>query len=259
MRLARATEKPAKDYVPCPGCYRWYLSTQLGRHTKNCGYAEGDADCDMTLKRAKKIKNTIRQDEVLIDFANAIGETLHDTKDLQHIKVLRSRMRLLGRFLQHGQSIYPDLTIKSLMKNTEFEKIKEICKSVPVVEGSTTRTHMLIGFVLKHVIERQLFPLKTEEDNAERNQLITSLEYLSSSMGKPWNTTVNSAVAHRVAETNRNKRKSIVEEEDVKKVFRFTVTMVAEYQSRFEDQRTPESYRNLLEAVFSWTTLFKFR
>ena len=69
----------------------------------------------------------------------SIGETLHDEQDQQHVIVLRGRMRLPGRFLHNGQTFYPGLTMKKLLKNTESEKIKEICKSVP---GTTKRKHI---------------------------------------------------------------------------------------------------------------------
>ena len=32
---------------------------------------------------------SIRGDDVLLDFAKGIGETLHDVQDQQHVKVLR--------------------------------------------------------------------------------------------------------------------------------------------------------------------------
>ena len=172
-------------------------------------------------------------------------------------------MRLLGRFLHNGQTLYPGLTLKKLLKNTEFEKIKEICKSVPVVLGSTKRTHMLIRLELKHVIERQIFLMKTKPVSVQRNEEINSFEFLYEAMGKPWSGSVNSAVAHNVAETNRNKRKTLCKE-DVKKVFRYTVEVMQEYRRKFEieiekESQTSESYRNLLEAVFAWITSFNFR
>ena len=120
-------------------------------------------------------------------------------------------MRLLGRFLKHGQTLYPWVTMKNLLKNTEFVKINEICQSVPVVTGTTKSTHMLTGFELKHVIERQLFLLKTKPVSDERDNDIKSLEFLSDAMGKPWSSSVNSAVAHNLAETNRNRRKNTMQ------------------------------------------------
>ena len=280
LRLARAGEKPSTDYVPCPGCFRWFLSTQLGRHGKKCICVEPGQD--INVHAAKIVKNALPQltesaqaivgemstddigksmrgDDVLLDFANSIGETLNDLQDQQQVKVLRGRMRLLGRFLKHGQTLYPGVTMKNLLKNTEFVKIKEICQSVPVVTGTTKRTHMLIGFELKHVIERQLFLLKTKPVSDERDNDIKSLEFLSDAMGKPWSSSVNSAVAHNVAETNRNKRKTLCKEEDVKKVFRYTVEVMQEYRRKFEESKTSVTYRNLLEAVFSWITSFNFR
>ena len=205
------------------------------------------------------VGKSIRGDDILLDFANGIGETLHDVQDQQHVKVLRGRMRLLRRFLHNGQTLYPGLSMKKLLKNTEFEKIKEICKSVPVVPGSTKRTHMLIGFELKHFIERQIFLMKTKPVSVQRNEEINSLEFLYEAMGKPWSGSVNSAVAHNVAETNRNKRKTLCKEEDVKKVFRYTVEVMQEYRRKFEESITLENYRNLLEAVFTWITSFNFR
>ena len=278
--MARAGEKPNTDYVPCPGCFRWFLSTQLGRHGKKCKYVEPEQE--INVHAAKIIRNilpqltdsaqtivgemavdevgkSVRGDEVLLDFANCIGETLHDLQDQQHIKVLRGRMRLLGRFLNHGQTLYPGITMKNLLKNTEFDKIKEICKSVPVVGGSTKRTHMLIGLELKHVIERQLFLLKTKPVSVQRNDDTNSLEFLSDAMYKPWSNFVNSAVAHNVAETNKNKRITLCKEEDVLKVFRYTVEVMQEYRRKFEESKTSETYRNLLEAVYSWITSFNFQ
>lgn len=282
LRLARE-DNGDKDrkYLPCPACLKWMRERELIKHQKKCTCRNIE---HISIKKSKKeikripnltekgnlilsglssdkISASLKSDAVACEYINSLGEEIFDKQDLQHLKVLRGKVRLVARFLHTAKMSSGSPSLSELLCNDKFQTIVEITRNVPVKEGSSSNTHRLIGFEIKLIIQNQLDKVKNLAISTETKERIKSLKYLLSSMNKPWTKKIALKVHHTVAEKNRNRRKTLSPPTDILKVLTHCAAKLKEALTELDsDELLPkETYRSFEEYLYVWITAFNFR
>ena len=228
--------KEAKDFLPCGNCKGQYARSVIRHHWRKCtkGLFKGKGKERLVMIKGRTIAakihekanaivrkyifpylredvivRGIRYDELIIIYANKQCEKYGT--HTHHYRMIRARLRLLGRFLNAIKSINP--AIKKFSDVFQPRYYDDTIRAVKIVTGFDenlrTFAHPAVasnlGTLIKHVGELLRFEYIKNQEPAYQKQVEDFLTLQSVDYG----TSVNRAVAETQIQ-NKNRKKVIL-------------------------------------------------
>lgn len=232
--------RPFKHYRVCPSCKGYFSKLSLHRHYRRCSStAMGIRDILCKSKRiagevhafAKKplremifpslrddgVTNSIRYDEVVIIYGNWLC-TKYKQRHLP--SMIRSRLRLLGRFLIEIKAINPSITcMVDVFDPQKYDNMVEAINKVAGLNNDTglygaPSQALCLGTALKRIATIMASEYFKRGDSAKKK----SIKDFKTLMESEFVASINSTVIESQRALNRRKKCELPSINDIKKL-----------------------------------------
>lgn len=279
-RSRKGPLKSKRHFLSCPSCKGYYSKRSLKTHYRLCSKEQTRGllrkarritqsvhpsackllkDEVIPVMRDGEVKETVRNDKLAVIYGNKLCDKYISNRHLR--PMIRSRMRLMGRFIMTIKDLDPSITaLYDVIMPTQFDNIVMAIKDVADFNEGNGRfakpsTAFALGTELKKATRIAISESIKEENFLKKKAAKDLLQLLEYDL----DTAINKAVMESQLQIRRTKNVELPQNSDVQKLASYLMINKMGRLNSIREEYSFEKWKALAGYTLIWVQVFNRR